>query len=102
MESEYQFASVARGHQIRKLFWTPAIGEILTVIAKDGNHHDQFAVALSVPEILSCSFSACLDFLFIFDPALHQLPVNQELLHGSIDVFPMHLPQIDYGVFVLS
>ena len=50
--SEYQFASVVQGRHISKLFWTPAIGEMLTVIAEDGNRHGRFAVALlSVPEM---------------------------------------------------
>ena len=50
-EMEYQFVSVIRGRHVSKPFWTPTIDEVLTVIAEDGNRHDRFAVALSVPEI---------------------------------------------------
>lgn len=34
---------------IDKTFWTPSIGEQLTVNAEDGNSHDQFVVILSKP-----------------------------------------------------
>ena len=50
-EMEYRFSSVIRGHHISKTFWTPAIDEILTVVVQDGNVHDRFAVALSVPGV---------------------------------------------------
>ena len=51
MESKYQFASVVQGHHISKLFWTPAIDEMLSVITEIGNSPDLFGVVLSIPEI---------------------------------------------------
>ena len=37
--------SVILGHHVSKLFWTPTIDEVLTVIAEDGNRHDRWRSA---------------------------------------------------------
>ena len=48
---EHHVSSVIRGHHVSKLFWTPAIDEIVTAITEDSNTHDRFAVALSAPGV---------------------------------------------------
>ena len=35
----YQKVSVARGHRIYKVVWTPEVGEVLKVRTEDGNEH---------------------------------------------------------------
>ena len=38
--------SVVRGHHIYKTYWTPVVGEELTLETKDDNEHDEHDVAV--------------------------------------------------------
>jgi hypothetical protein len=42
----FEFDSVVRGHHIYKSFWTPLIGETLSLMTEDANAHDSQAVAV--------------------------------------------------------
>ena len=42
-----------------------------------------------------------LDLLLVFDPALHHLPIDGEVLCISRDVFLVSSPELDHGEFIL-
>ena len=44
--ASYEKMSVARGHHVYKVNWTPEVREVLQVRTEDGNEHDEHAVAV--------------------------------------------------------
>ena len=44
--SVFEKDSVVRGHHVYKIYWTPVVGEELTLATEDDNEHDEHAVSV--------------------------------------------------------